>query len=206
MDPSSKEDIGRVLNRLLSRPLQDEDKVLEIIVNAITAKYTDPNIVQQAVKQAITNYENQLRVFMVAVANRQLARILRLMRSLDKLEEELEDPVTIKSMEPKELIKVYALQQSNLAGSLDYVKKVADMRIELATAQAAITNTLTTRDVDEINTLSGLPKLSSQQRHNVRRLIEGLVRDISEDSKDLEKDLESDFVPHSGGNGKGVVR
>lgn len=202
MDPKSAEDIERVLSRLLTRPLQDEDKVLELIVNAITAKYTDPGVVNQAVKQAISNYENQLRVFMVAVANRQLARMLRLMRSLDQIERQLEDSETIGRMEPRDLIKVYALQQSNLSEGLEYIKKIADMRIELATAQAAITNTLTTRDVDEINTLSGLPKLSAQQRHNVRRLVEGLVRDISDDSKTLETELEVGFVPGKG-NGDG---
>jgi hypothetical protein len=182
--------------------LQDEDKVLEIIVGAITSKYTDPGLVSQAVKQSIQNYENQLRVFMVGVANRQLARILRLMRSLDAIEAQIAEPSVIAQMSPRDLIKAYALQQSNLMSSLDYVKKVADMRIELATAQAAIANSLTTREVEEINALSGLPKLSPQQRGNVRRIVEGLVRDIAEDNKDLEQELEEGFVPNKG-NGDG---
>lgn len=196
------DDLERTLSRLLSRPIQDEDKVLEVIVGAITAKYTDPGLVSQAVKQAIQNYENQLRVFMVAVANRQLARILRLMRSLDEIENLIANPEVIAKMEPRDLIKAYALQQSNLMSSLDYVKKVADMRIELATAQAAIANSLTTREVEEINALSGLPKLSPQQRGNVRRIVEGLVRDIAEDDKNLETDLREGFDP-SKGNGDG---
>lgn len=196
------DDIERTLNKLLTRPLQDEDKVLEIIVGAITAKYTDPGLVSQAVKQAIQNYENQLRVFMVAVANRQLARILRLMRSLDEIENQIANPDVIAKMEPRDLIKAYALQQSNLMSSLDYVKKVADMRIELASAQAAIANSLTTREVEEINALSGLPKLSPQQRGNVRRIVEGLVRDIADDNKDLEKDMQEGFTPGKG-NGDG---
>jgi hypothetical protein len=140
---------------------------------------------------------------MVAVANRQLARILRLMRSLDEIENLIANPDVIAKMEPRDLIKAYALQQSNLMSSLDYVKKVADMRIELATAQAAIANSLTTREVEEINALSGLPKLSPQQRGNVRRIVEGLVRDIAEDDKNLETDMQG-FDP-SKGNGDGRI-
>jgi len=194
-------DIEATLNRLLDRPIQDEDKVLEVIVKAITAKYTDPQMIRKAVKQAVSNYENQLRVFMVGVANRQLQRILRLMRTIDSLEEQIEKPEVIASMCPKELIKVYALQQSNLNNSLDYVKKVADMRMELATAQAAITSTLTTRETEEINALAALPKLNAQQRGNVRRIVEGLIHDISMDEEEHEGDLIEGALPPDKSNG-----
>lgn len=179
----SKEDTKRVLGKLIKGTVQDEDKVLEVIINAITSKYTDPTLIRQAVNQAITNYENQLRVFMVAVANRQLTRILRLIRTLDSLEEQLESPSVIANMASKDLIRIYALQQSNLTTSLDYVKKVADMRMELATANAAITNSLTTSETEEINALMNLPKLSSFQRNNIRKIVEGLVSDIALDNE-----------------------
>ena len=197
------EDLESTIDRLLNGPLQDEDRVLEIIVEAITAKCTDTDLVRKAVKQAVSNYENQLRVFMVAVANRQLARILRLMRSLDHIEEQIEsNPSIIGQMKPNELLKLYALQQSNLNGALDYVKKVTDMRLELASAQAAITNTMTTKELDEIHTLSRLPKLNAQQRGNVRRIVEGLVADINEDSQGLEAGLAEGFLPPGKSNGE----
>jgi len=180
VESKSLEDIESTLTRLLDRPLQDEDKVLEVIVQAITAKYTDPVVVQKAVKQAVGNYENQLRVFLVAVANRQLARILHLIRSLDDIEETLRQPEVISKLEAKDLLKLYALTQSNLVTSLDYVKKIVDMRIELATAQAAISSTLTTRESEELNALSGLPKLTPQQRGQVRRIVEGIIKDAGD--------------------------
>lgn len=181
-------DLESELKRLLDRPIDDEKKVLEILVGAITSKYTDPSLVRQAVKQAVFNYENQLRVFMVAVANAQLARVVRLINLIDKLEEKFSGEDVIDRMQPRDLIKLYALQQSNLVTSLDYIKKIADMRIELQQAQAAITNTLTSREISEINTLSGLPSLSAQQRSSVRMLVENIMSDIAVDAEFSESE------------------
>lgn len=169
-----------VLNEALSNPLQDERKVLETIVGAITAKCTDPDLIRQAVRQTVTNYENQLRVFMIALANQQLSRILRLTRSLDEIEERFQNKELLDNMNSKDLVRLYAVQQSNLVHSLDYVKRVADMRIELAAAQAAVSTSLLD-DKEEVEKLSGLPKLTAQQRNNVRKIIEGLVKDVSEE-------------------------
>ena len=200
------DDLENTISRLLDRPIDDEKKVLELIVNAITSKYTDPSLVRRAVKQACYNYENQLRVFMVAVANAQLARIIRLINLLDNLEVKMQDPEFIQSLDPREMIKLYALQQSHLASSLEYVKKIADMRIELQTAQAAITNTLTSKEMAEINTLSGLPTLSAQQRGSVRKLVEGIMSDIATDlSSTCECEGEchcQQVIPPGKGNGE----
>jgi len=177
-EETKDDDLRRVITKLLDRPIEDEGKVLEIIVGAITSKYTDPSLVRQAVTQAVYNYESQLRVFMVAVANTQLRRILKLVSSIDQLEDRLDEPEMVATMTASNLIKVYALKQNNLVESLDYVKKIADMRMELQQATAAISSTLTNRDIEEIDALSGLPKLGPQQRGRVRKIIECMIADV----------------------------
>lgn len=182
----SEENLQEVLTRLLNKPISDEKKVLELIISAITTKSVDPDLVRQAVTQAVFNYENQLRVFMVSVANAQLQRILRLINLIDKLETDIDKKDYASNLEPKDLVKLYALYQSNLTQSLDYVKKIADMRLELQQANSAITSGLTNTELEEVKTLSGLPKLNAKQRNSVRRLIEGIADVIqTEGSKDI---------------------
>jgi len=204
----AREDLEQTLARLLDRPIDDEKKVLEILVNAITSKYTDPDLIKQAVRQAVFNYENQLRTFMVAVANAQLARVIRLIGMIDRIEERLSAPDMLESIDPKSLIKMLALQQSNLSQTLDYVKKIADMRLEMQTAQSAITNTLTSKEVSEIHALTGLPTLNSVQRGNVRKLVEGIMVDIVSDAEledlcECDGECTCERFPPGKGNGEG---
>lgn len=190
-----EKDIKDQIVRLTDPTIRDEKKVLETIVDAITDKYVDKDLVKSAVRQALFNYEDQLRTFMVATATRQLKRVVNLINSLDTLEDRLNDPEVIANMRAQDLIRAYAIQQSSLMQSLDYVKKVADMRIELQQATAAITSSLTNHDSREIEHLSGLPKLTSQQRSTVRSLVEGMISSIDADYEETESDADVSTVP-----------
>jgi hypothetical protein len=196
-DASDPNELENQLRRLIDRPIQNEHRVLEILVEAILSKSTDLPLIEKAVKQTVLNYEMQLRVFMVGVANRYLSRCLRLITQLDQIEERLNDPDTLKTMNSKDLIKVYSLAQSNLTASLEYVKKVVDMRLELQQAQAAVTNTITGRELAELEAISGLPKLSTQQRDTVRKIVEGLFRDVKNDIAEEPRKEVIDIDAHS---------
>jgi hypothetical protein len=173
-DEKIDQDIAREVRRLLALPISDEKKVMEGLVDAITEQHTKPELVEQAVRQTVHKYENKLRVFAIAAANRQLRRIIRLIDTLDVMEEELNDPGRLAGMESKDLIRLYSVTQGNLTTSLDYVKKVLDMRMELAQAMGAMSS----KEQDEIETLSGLPTLNSTQRDKVRRLISGMTEEV----------------------------
>jgi hypothetical protein len=174
---SPEEEIRTEISRLLNRPIADDRKVLEIITDAITAKYVDPSLVEQAVKQSVHQYETQLRVFAISVAKRQLRRVLKLIDILDQYEDELNDPETIRNLEAKDLVRLYGIFQANLNTSMDFIKRVTDQRIELAHAQAAI---LTATEKEEMETLSGLPTLDSQQRDKIRRILQGVVSEVTD--------------------------
>lgn len=174
-DGSFDQNIAREVRRLLSLPISDERKVMEVLVDAITEKHQNPELVEQAVKQTIHKYESKLRVFAIAAANRQLRRIVRLIDTIDAMEQEIEDPTRLASMDNKDLIRLYSVTQGNLTTALDYVKKVMDMRMEMAVAVGAI---MSSKEQEEIETLSGLPTLSSTQRDKVRRLISGMTEEI----------------------------
>ena len=183
---TQEEDIKLQVQRLLSRPVNDEKRALEIIVEAITSKYVDSSLVEQVVKQTVFNYETKLRVFAIAAANRQLNRILRLITILDDLEEELGKPERFRGMDDKELVKLYAVVQSNLSTSLDYVKKVIDFRLELQQAQASM---LSPTEKESIDAMSGLPMLDSHQRDKVRRLIQGIAEDVTKMAETGEAEI-----------------
>jgi MFS superfamily sulfate permease-like transporter len=170
------EDIRAQIERLLDKPINDENKVLEIIVDAITAHYADPTQVEQAVRQAIYQYEVQMRVFMIANAKAQLRRYMRMMQLADKIEERFEDPRVLAIMEPKDIVALYAKLQGNIKQSLDYIKSVVDMRIEQQVAQAALT--AATHEMSKPQTASRIQDLDTQQRDKIRRIFDGLMEGV----------------------------
>jgi hypothetical protein len=174
-DEQVSSNLAAEVRRLLSRPISDEKKVIETLADAITSNYVKPELVEQAVKQTVHKYENKLRVFAIAAANRQLNRIIRLIDTLDMMEEELNDPTRLVGMKDQDLIRLYSVMQANLTTSLDYIRKVVDMRMELAQAVGAV---MSVKEQEEIEALSGLPMLDSTQRDKVRRLMSGVAEEI----------------------------
>ena len=189
-DISLVDDVRAAIRRIVgNRSIEDEEVVIQTIVKAVTNKYVTPELIEQAVRQTIDNYETKLRVFAIAAANRQLNRILRLINLLDDLEQEFEQPGRFMHMEDKELIKLYAIMQANLTTSLDYVKKVIDFRMELGKAQASL---ITTPQHDKIKGATDIPSLNASQRDRVRKLIQGLVDEsLESDTIDIEGSSEA---------------
>lgn len=131
------EDLTKVLKAVLDRPFDDEKQVLSLLVDAILYKVTDTALIDSVVKQTVDNYENKLRVYMIGVAHSQLRRITRMLAMLERIEEEI-DTNRCNLMKDSELLKCYETTQTALVKSLEYVKKVADMRIEADQAHEAI--------------------------------------------------------------------
>lgn len=195
----SEDAVRNEIDRLLNRPIADEGKVLEIIVQAITSKYTQPELVERAVRQAVFNYETQMRIFQIATAKRQLARITKLINMTESMEDYIMSPEMMSKMEAKDLINMYGKASQAVKDGLDYIKRVVDARIEATAAQAAMMATINQREVESVD-IAGISSLTSQQRDKVRRIVDGIVEDLDSINAGHAKLLEE---PEGGGNGLG---
>jgi len=199
-----KEDaVKSEIDRLLSKPIDDEGKVLEIIVQAITSKYAQPEVVEKAVRQAVFNYEVQMRIYQIAIAKRQLSRIVRLMNMTESMEQFVMSPEVMAKMEAKDLINLYGKANTAVKDGLEYIKRVVDARIEATAAQTAMMETINQREVATVD-IAGISNLTTQQRDKVRRIVDGIVDDLDNinegTAKLLEEPDEGDGNGH-GGNG-----
>lgn len=202
----SEDEIRSQIERLLDRPINDEDRVVEIIVDAITSHYANPELVKQAVRQAVNQYEVQLRIFMIANAKKQLRRVMKLMKLSEQMEDAFEKPAVMASMEPKDLVQLYSKIQGNIKESLTYIKSVVDMRLEQQVAQAAMITAMHGGEQIKSKSASKIRDLDSQQRDKVRRILDGLVDGLvtmeqEEPEEVIEVEVaETSLVP-SKGNG-----
>lgn len=165
------ESLEEALAKVLNRPFDDEGEVVSLLVQAITFKCTDTDLIEQAVKQTIDDYENKLRVFMVGVANAQLQRILRMINMLGNIESELEKN-RVNLLRDSDLIKLYATTQTALMQSLDYVKKIVDMRVEKDVAQSIVAKNMEQTKATQNQNLMLLPAAA---RNRLRKVIECVV-------------------------------
>lgn len=200
MPKFAEDSIKDEIDRLLNKPIANESKVLEIIVDAITNKYSDPSLVEKAVRQSVFNYETQMRIFQIAAAKRQLNRIVKLINMTEALEDHAMSPDVIAQMEMKDLINLYGKAQTAVREGLDHIKKVVDMRIEATAAQTAMMSTINQRETETVD-MSGISNLTSQQRDKVRRLVDGIVDDIDDLNTGDAKLLEEKDSDTHGGNG-----
>jgi hypothetical protein len=168
----------------LPKDLSDPIEVLDLIKDAILRRPTDREEAAKALRQVLKNYESQNRVFLIAAANAELPRILRLLQFLTSCETEMFKVERLEDASNKELIRMYALAQANLMSGLDNIKKVADMRIEALRAAGGgdgVKKLFELGDDKEVNALAGLPSLDAPARDRVRKLVSGLVDIIEED-------------------------
>lgn len=181
--------------------LTDPLEVLDLLKNAILRKPVDKSQAADALRQVLKSYEAQNRVFLIAAANAELPRIVRIMSFLQSCEEELFRSDRLKDATTKELVRVYALAQANMLSSLDNVKKVADMRLDALKAAGGATGVERIFDMkdEELNAMAGLPSLDAQGRDRVRKLVTGLVDAIEKDDS-VEEDEEDDTDESSADN------
>lgn len=164
----------------LSEPIE----VLNLLKDAILRKGVDKEVVGKALRQVLENYEAQNRVFLIAAANAELPRVVKLLSFLNDCEKEMFQPKRLERASVKELVRMYALAQTNLLSGLDNVKKVADMRLDIMRAMGGEDTRLDQLfdgDTKELNALSGLPGLDATGREKVRNLMSGLVEAINKD-------------------------
>lgn len=173
------------------KPIDDPIELLELVRDAILRKSVDQGKVSKAVNQVLHKYEMQNRVFMIAAANAELPRIVRLLNFLTTCEEEMFDSSRISGSSTKELIRMYALAQSNLVTGLDNVKKVADMRLEMLRAGSSDRGVF--EPEEDLDNLSKLPGLDSTSRDRVRKIVSGLVEAIDKDDSVEDYDEPTDY-------------
>lgn len=199
-------EIRSQIDRLLSRPIDDEAKVLEIIIQAITSKYAKPELVEQAVRQSVHNYETRLRIFQIAAAHRQLQRIANLIDMCEKIEKVAFSPEMVKKMEPRDLVALYGKAQATIKEGMDHIKNIVNARLEAANAQTAMLSTIQQKDQIQVDS-SGIYDLDSMQRDKVRRIVDGIAESITSISegdvslKEDKGDKSTSLVPTKGGNG-----
>lgn len=175
--------------------LSDPHALIDLLKDAILRKPVNSDDVLAAIKQVIKNYETQNRIFLIAAANAELPRIVRLMNFITSAEEELFKDSRLEHATTRELTKLYALAQANLLTGLDNVKKVADMRIEAIKAGGGAEGVSKVFDVsseEELNDLAGLPVLDATSRDRVRKLVTGLADSLEKDNSIIEADDGSD--------------
>lgn len=171
--------------------LSDPLEVLELLRNAILRKSVDKEEVAKALRQVLNKWEQQNRVFLIAAANAELPRIVRLLNFINSAEDELFCPDRVKKSTTRELTKMYALAQTNLMTGLDSVKRVADMRLDALKAAGGADGAERIFDIEkeeDLNALAGLPSLDATSRDRVRKLMTGLIDAIDKDDSVQEDD------------------
>jgi hypothetical protein len=170
------EELTEVLNKLLAnRPFDDPCQVLSILVEAIIYKTTDTALIEQVVQQVINKYENRLKIFQIGVAQAQLERILRMIKLLDKIEDEITKFVP--GMENNDLIKTYATTQVAFTQSLEYIKKISELKIDIT-------------QLGSIKEESTEPYLiPSHKRKRLRSVVEAVLETVNS-SEELDADKE----------------
>lgn len=174
--------------------LTDPLEVLDLLKEAILHRDVDKKEVARALRQVLQNFEQQNRVFLIAAANAELPRVLRLLNFINAAEEELFSDKRLKNSTNRELARMYALAQANLLSGVDRVKQVADMRLDALRAAGGVEGVDRIFDMEkdeELNALAGLPTLDAPGRDKVRKLVDGLVKSINDDDS-VEEDDESD--------------
>jgi len=166
----------------------DPLEVIELLKKAILRQDVDQEAVSEALRQVLHQYEAQNRVFMIAAANAELPRVVRLLTFLQECEEEMFTEKRVKNASTRELSRMYALAQSNLLSSLDNIKRVADMRLDAIRARGAAGSVFS--EDAELDTLSDLPGLDGHGRDRVRKLVGGLLSAMEKD--DSVSDNEDD--------------
>ena len=187
-------DLTGVLSRREKEKLGDPIEILSMLKDAILNKEYDKEAVSVALRQLLQNYEAKSRVFLIAAANAELPRVIKLLSFLNSCEDEMFTDHRVKNASTRELIKLYALAQSTLVTGLDNVKKVADMRIEIMRASGGSDglDSMFSGESNDMNALSDLPGLDARSRDKVRKVINGLMDSIDQDSSLDESDTDSD--------------
>jgi hypothetical protein len=185
MDKDAEAKYRKDVDALLDAPLiKDERKVLQIIADAINDKFEDhPQIVAQAVRQTVHGFDIKMRIFVYAQAKRYASRVLRMIDTLDLIEEELTKPERFGTLDNKELLRYYRDTQMNLNEHLGFVDRAANLRIEPQQAQDAMSSDL----VEDTEVDSDIAMLDAQQRDRVRKLIEGIREVIREGDDGIEE-------------------
>lgn len=171
--------------------LDDPLQVLDLLKSAIIKKGSSINKrdVSAALQHVLDKYEQKNRIFLIAAANAELPRIVRLMSFLSTCEVAMFDDKTLEKASVQQLITMYKLAQTNLVTGLDTVKKVADMRLDALRAAGGaegVEKVFNTEDEGALNALSGLPSIDSQSRDRIRKLLTGLI-ESSEDDNSVEE-------------------
>lgn len=185
-DDSSEEKLELSEEEVLRDPLA----ILELLKEAILNRGVDKEILSKAVIQVLENYEFQNRLFLVAAANAELPRILKLLEFINSCEGEMFKPARVEGASNRELAKMYALAQTNLLTGLDRVKQVADMRLEMIRAGGGGDMGDLFRPTQALKDLAGVPALDSQGRDRVRKLLSGVLDIIDDDPYDTDEDDE----------------
>jgi len=188
-------------------PIEDPLELLDTIKDAILRRQTDPAKVTQALRQVLSKFEVQNRVFLVASAQSEVDRIVRILKFLSDCEAELFDHEKVKDYSVKQLTRLYALAQSNLLMSMDNVRKVADMRLDMMNKGDATNPALLGAESPELEAMASMPGLAPSERDRVRKLMsrlneaiekdDSVVEDTDDDDTEQEDEVEKDEADSS---------
>ena len=170
-------DVDNPVRKLLEGELKDPQKVLEILVAAISGKEIDHGTVRDAVTRVLREHENQLRLFLVAQAKATLRSITRGMRLLDAIEEEWfeNDFRRVRGATNKELLSMHHTISGATETRLNRVSKVVELKREID--ERGLKPDMLSPEDQEIR---ALPHLTAPKREKMRRLLQAFDEVFSE--------------------------
>ena len=161
----------------------DDDR-LEVLVGLLAGDLEEsPEVYEQArdaVERVFHQHENQLRVFLVGAAKSKLRRVLRSMEIIDQIEAELFDVHRISpTTKTEDLVRMYAYATSNQHSDFDFIRKVADMNLEIQRVMGAV-GYKSTFDNKIQEVVDKLP--TPNQRALVRKAVEDCLAALKRES------------------------
>lgn len=180
---------------ILSNPIQDRiqvsDNILKLIVDFVSAKSVDPEAVRDALEKTYNHYENQLRIFLIAVAKGKIDRFLRYLKFVDQVEDRLFNSDRLENASTTQLIRTYALAQGYMANDLTYIKQIADMGLEIQKVLGVLNKPF---DKELTDSLLGIPHLDASIRSKIRDVLDQCLISIKKDEEELKSDLIDDDI------------
>lgn len=163
--------------------LEDNDAVdiLKILSNSISNSDTSDALIRSIVNEVLSDYKNQMKVFIVAYTKSKISRTTKLFELLNKVEDKIYDKIAGQNIEEADLRLLLTLRGS-LSGSLEEIIQLANttknLDLDPVITQNIITNITQYNQTNVENALIDIG--DKDRRMDLRHGISDILRKIEE--------------------------
>lgn len=182
VDTDTTHKLKKFFEKMNKSDLQDPIKVLKIVSEYISGKEVDYEAARDAVNQTFQHHDQQLRVFLVAVAKAKLNRILKCMEFVETVEDRLFRPSRLEDATTAQLVKLYAFTQGSINADLDFINKITSMNLEIQKLMGSFGK----EDQRITKELEGISEFSPESRNRMREAL-GRCLAILKDTEEKEQ-------------------